>query len=90
MVKTFPAVISQVMETRIATRVRTPASAGNGSNESVAERCWEQGVEASGFASFASLAISETTKLIKRDGHIPWSTERLFRARSFRRIADIS
>jgi lipopolysaccharide/colanic/teichoic acid biosynthesis glycosyltransferase len=39
MVKTFPAVLSQVMETRIATRVRTPASAGNGSNESVAGRC---------------------------------------------------
>ena len=39
MVRTFPAVISQVMETRIATRVRTPASAGNGPNESVAERC---------------------------------------------------
>jgi lipopolysaccharide/colanic/teichoic acid biosynthesis glycosyltransferase len=39
MVKTFPAVINQVIETRIATRVRTQASAGNSSsNESVAGR----------------------------------------------------
>jgi exopolysaccharide production protein ExoY len=39
MVKTFPAVITQVIETRIARRVQTEARAGNGSNESVAGRC---------------------------------------------------
>ena len=36
MVKTFPALMSQLIETRIARRVRSEASAGNGSNESVA------------------------------------------------------
>jgi lipopolysaccharide/colanic/teichoic acid biosynthesis glycosyltransferase len=39
MVKTFPAVMTQVIETRIARRVRTEASARNGSNESIAGRC---------------------------------------------------
>ena len=38
-VKTFPAVMNQVIETRIARRVQTEARAGNGSNESVAGRC---------------------------------------------------
>jgi lipopolysaccharide/colanic/teichoic acid biosynthesis glycosyltransferase len=39
MLKTFPAIMAQVVETRIATRVRAQASAGNSSNESVADRC---------------------------------------------------
>jgi exopolysaccharide production protein ExoY len=39
MVKTFPAVLAQVIETRIANRVRLRASAGDGSNESVAGQC---------------------------------------------------
>jgi lipopolysaccharide/colanic/teichoic acid biosynthesis glycosyltransferase len=39
MVKTFPAIINQVIETRIARRVQTESRPGNGSNESVAGRC---------------------------------------------------
>ena len=39
MVKTFPAVMTQVIETRISRRVQHGDKAGNGSNESVAGRC---------------------------------------------------
>jgi lipopolysaccharide/colanic/teichoic acid biosynthesis glycosyltransferase len=39
MLKTFPAVLAQVIETRVARRVPVQASAGNASNESVAGQC---------------------------------------------------
>jgi lipopolysaccharide/colanic/teichoic acid biosynthesis glycosyltransferase len=39
MAKTFPAILSQVIETRISPRVRTKASAESDSNGSVAGRC---------------------------------------------------
>jgi exopolysaccharide production protein ExoY len=39
MVKTFPAVLAQVIETRFAARVRVPDNAERGSNGSVAGRC---------------------------------------------------
>jgi exopolysaccharide production protein ExoY len=39
MLKTFPALMAQVIETRLAPRVRGRASAGNRSNESVAGQC---------------------------------------------------
>jgi lipopolysaccharide/colanic/teichoic acid biosynthesis glycosyltransferase len=39
MAKTLPAVAAQVIETRLPSRVRTRASAGNGSNESVTGQC---------------------------------------------------
>jgi lipopolysaccharide/colanic/teichoic acid biosynthesis glycosyltransferase len=39
MVKTFPAVLVQVIETRIAPRVRSQASSGQGSSESVTGQC---------------------------------------------------
>jgi lipopolysaccharide/colanic/teichoic acid biosynthesis glycosyltransferase len=39
MVKTFPAVMAQLIETRIAPRVRRRARAGDGANESVTGQC---------------------------------------------------
>jgi exopolysaccharide production protein ExoY len=39
MIKTFPAVLAQVIETRLASRVRVAASAGHESNGSVAGQC---------------------------------------------------
>jgi len=42
MVKTFPAVLAQVIETRIALRVRMSASARHGSKGSVADQCCEK------------------------------------------------